>query len=256
MANCKSIGDFATSVAMLLADRPGITWEPDDIYRAATIGVDAISSYRPDIFTESQEIALVPGTRQKLPSGVIAIVGTAENICKNADGTTTAAATVSAVDANEIRAFQFYANRKCTPATADSGSGTTPDATNTCGKWLLGGFNFDPRNPGEMSVTPAVPDGLAPKVRITVQTCAPCYSPDEPNVELPCRYIAALTEFTLYLMLGIQYESEAALRASIEHRNTFFNMLGIKYRQDSRFASGYYLGQMGGEKTDPNVMRG
>jgi len=252
---CDTLEETVQKVNAYLADKGAVTWPEVDVTRAISDGLAAISSQRPDLFSHSQEVTLKPGARQVLPAGTLALIGDIQNICVAPDGSITNGPVASSVAREEIRALQFYSDRACLPHSPKALQSAQKAIGNTCARWTLSSYVYDPRDPTSLTVSPAVPEGVAPRIRVGLQGCAPCLKwPESRTTALPCGYRAELVEYVRYVLLGMQLESESALVDSRSHFTNFASMMGIKYRQETRYGSGFFLGQKG--NGDENVTRG
>ena len=252
---CDTLEDTVKKVNAYLADKGAVTWPEIDVTRAISDGLAAISSQRPDLFSGTRDIELVPGAKQHLPEGTLALVGDITSLCVAADGTVTDGPVASMVAREELRALQFYTDRGCSPFKHGGMEATQESLDNTCSKWTLSSYVYDTRDPMTLTVSPAVPPGIRPKIRAGLQNCAPCLKwPESKEVALPCSYRAELTEYVRYVLLGMQIESESALADSRSHFSNFATMMGGKYRQEARYGSGFFLGQKG--PGDEAVVRG
>lgn len=253
---CDTLEETVKKYSTIMVDKKAISWPESDVTRVVSDGLAAISSQRPDLFSGTQDITLQPGTNQTLPEGTLSLVGDIQNVCVAPDGSITDGSTATAVSRDELRALQFYAGRGgCDPFEPEALQAAQEALGNTCASWVLTSYVYDPRDPTKLIVSPAVPVGLKPRIRVGLQGCAPCLKwPESKNVVLPCNYRAELTEYVRYVLLGMQIESESALADSRAHFSNFASMMGIKYRQEARYGSGFFLGQKG--SGDEAVVRG
>ena len=254
---CDTLDQFIRRMASTLVDAEHITWTEADITDAVSDGLSAISSHRPEMFVEPVEVTLVPGSLQTLPEGTIAIVGNIHNICVAVDGTTTDGPIATMISADDIRALSYVASTNCISIpTGDPATITAQSmATNSCKLYQVSSYVFDPRRPTSLIVSPSVPVGVRPRIQIIAQKCAPCLTwPESKGAELPCKYRPELKEYAMYALLSKQRESEAALGNAARHLTNFYNMMGIKYRQESHYQSGFFLGAKG--DGDQAVVRG
>ena len=102
---CDVLDQFIRRTASTLVDPEHVTWSEGDVTDAVSDGLAAISSHRPDLYTDNQEITLKPGSTQPLPSGVIAIIGDIRNLCVAEDGTVTEGAEATLISADDLRAL-------------------------------------------------------------------------------------------------------------------------------------------------------
>lgn len=252
---CDTLEDTVKKASAYVADKGLVAWPEGDVTRAISDGLAAISSQRPDLFSGTQEITLKPGSRQLLPEGTLSLVGDIQNVCVAPDGSTTEGSVASAVNRDELRALQYYTERRCDPYEPEALQAAQEAIGNTCAEWVLSSYVYDPRDPTALIVSPAVPAGVEPVIRVGLQGCAPCLKwPESKDAVLPCSYRAELMEYVRYVLLGMQIESESALADSRSHFTNFANMMGIKYRQETRYGSGFFLGQKG--TGDESVTRG
>jgi len=247
--SCETLSQWVEKLRILSVDREDISFPLDEKVNALNMAVQAISLMRPDLYTETIEVELKAGAEQTLPTGVTAIVGDIRTICIGKDGKQTDGNVAKIADEGEVRAFSFFKDKKCL------GENAKYTSDNTCSKWQLGSYTHDPRAPQRLLVQPPIPDGLKPKIKVVVQRCPDCFTWNtDKDKELPCKYGTAIAEYALYALYNTEQESEYSKARADSHFKRYTDLMGLGYRADSRYGSGYYLGQVGDK--DIGVVRG
>lgn len=212
--------------------REYIRWPRQLLIKYIDDGCKQIALYRPDAFTTVTQITLVPGVRQQLPSGVYSLA----SVLDNNDPDNPLA--VMRDDIGLVRAF----SKKACNYTLDCDGNPT---------YKISAYSYDPRVPGFFFVSPPVPIGVHPAPSIGISGVS-----DPPTIDatwwlkdipISDKYYNAIIAFGMSKAYEVDTESETSFRGLNYHRNEFYRMMGIKYQMDSKFNSGWYLGQRGYE---------
>jgi hypothetical protein len=190
------------------------------------LGLAEIGTYYPDDFTKEIEVTLKPGREQSI-DGTNRIV----SITSNEDGSP-----LTEMDQDLSDSFGIY-------------DICPPDVSFVNGSPVYRAVSYAVRkeNPRGFLVEPAVPVGMAPKVRVSVDGAVPQFTLadwSEPH-NVPPKYINALMDFILGKAHGLNQESVSSQAESRDHFQRFYSVLGINYKQSSRYSSGYYNGSRG-----------
>lgn len=187
-------------------------------------GLIAIGAYRPEAFATEQEITLVPGSRQTS-------TGSVTSISANADGTP-----VSQTDAGLSTAFGTYF--------ACAADVEFKDGAPT---YRLRSASIDAKNSHVFYVEPAVPHGVTAKVIATTQSNPPVYTFadwDTPIAMQP-KFYNNLLDFMQARAYELDNESPMAFQNSQKFYKHFYEAMGVNYKMESAYRSGYYKGETG-----------
>ncbi len=230
MPTLKSIVE--TVSRQLNDQRPGkeyTRWSRNELIEYCSEALSAVALYRPDAFSTVMDIALQPGSQQKLPDGVAALA----SVLSNGSGSSVG---VTRDDIGLIRAFD---KKSC-----DYNIGC--DGTI---QYSVTAYSYDGKVPGYFHVSPPVPSGVSPPIKISVSAVMepPQLTASNWLTELPVdrKYINPIMAWMLSKAYEVDTESETSRNFMAYERKEFYTMMGIKYRMDSEFNSGKYLGRKG-----------
>lgn len=205
-------------------------WQVIELLSYLRDALSSLSSYRPDAFSSTEELVLQPGRMQRLPEGVVSL----SSIDSNVDGGETP---ISIANFALARAFH---SRVCGESTA------VPDCSGNT-QYRVRSFTYDPRTPAVFYVSPSVPATGEYSVQVTVVRSPPDLDSTDWNADIgvELKYVPALKDYVLGKAYGKEAESVTSIRLASTHMAAFYQALGVNYKQESRFHSGYYLGQRG-----------
>lgn len=226
----QTIKDFITLASTQLNDqrynRAFNRWGRGLLLQYLNLGLSELAAYFPKDFTATVSLTLKSGKNQ-----IADISGDLISIDSNEDGSK-----VNSMDSDMSDAFSAY-------------SFCAPDITFINGdpRYRIISYAINNKTPKQFIVEPPVPDGMTPKVNAIVGGQAVQYTLENWNDELdvPQKYVSSLMEFVLGSALGLNTESPLSRAESAAHFTRFYSVLGINYKQSSRFKSGYYEGQRG-----------
>jgi hypothetical protein len=201
-------------------------WTRTDLLNALNLALSAVSTYRKDAFTGTVAITLVPGSRQT-STGYSEIV----EIVSNADGRPAHKADVSI-----LKAFSAY---DYCPPKIQFKDGKAVYSAKSAG--------VDPTDPKTFYVSPPVPVGMTAAVLAKVVKNAPTYTLTDWDVEIDIdeRYINNLVDFMQARAHELDLESATAQVSSSKFYKQFYTALGVTYKMDSAFGSGFFKGEVG-----------
>lgn len=207
-----------------------VRWPIPDLLSYLRDAVASLSSFRPDAFTSTETLALQPGRMQRLPDGAVSL----SSVDANTDG---GESPVLIADFKLARAFN---PRNC------AGSGTSNDC-NGNPEYKVRTFTYDPKNPRVYYVSPPVPQGGSYTLTATV-----IREPTEignanwfEDVGVDLKYVPIIKDFMMGKAYNRDTESTSSVRTGQMHMAAYYAALGINYKQESKFHSGFYLGQRG-----------
>lgn len=191
-----------------------------------------IGLYRPDAFTTIQTVTLVPGQQQTLPDGIVTLSSILSNNSPD---------NPLAVMRDDLNLLRSFSKKTCNQALDKDGNVV----------YTLSGYFYDVRNPKYFFVSPPVPQGMnvAPTIEISGTISPPILTMADWFKDLPVdnKYYNAVTSWALSKAYEVDTESETSFRNMNYHRGEFYKMMGIKYNQESKYNSGWYLGIRGYE---------
>lgn len=226
-----TVGEYLTHASSQLNDqrynRAFTRWGRDLLLDYMNLGLAEIGTYFPDDFTKDVVVTLKPGREQNVSDTANKIIA----VKSNEDGTP-----VSKMDVELSDTFAAYAI-------------CPPDVTFVNGSpiYRIVSYAVRKNNPRVFVVEPPVPEGMAPKATVTLDGGVPQFTLADWNEahNVPPKYINALMDFILGKALNLNTESTTSQVQSREHLRLFYSVLGINYKQSSRYKSGYYEGERG-----------
>jgi len=210
-------------------------WTRDMLINYASDSFIQVSLYRPDAFTNPQDITLSPGVRQKLPDGDVSLASVLDNNDPSSP---------LAVIRDDIGLVRAFAKKTCSYELDKNGNVI----------YKLTAYSYDPRTPGYFFVSPPVPNGMNPLPVVTIAAVAdaPTLTKADWLKPLPIntnKYYNAFIAWMMARAYEIDTESEYSFRNMQTQRSEFYKMMGVKYQMESKFNSAWYLGQRGYENT-------
>lgn len=233
-----TVGNTILEASNLLNDQgvvPYIRWTIPELVEYLNDGLIQIGIYRPDAYTSTISLTLVPGAQQILPSGISLL----KSIDSNSINSNCVGAPITESDLDITRAFY---KKPCLP----SGGPETYRVLN---------FSYDSRNPKIFYVSPPVPDDVIGfQVDATIVQDAPQYTPGDLNsfILVDQKYHNAIIAWMLKRAYQVDTESETSFRMSQANAAEFYQILGVEYKQESFYKSGYWLGEIGKKDSQPS----
>lgn len=189
------------------------TWHRDDCVRYLNLGMQMVASYRPDCATATGRVALVPGVRQTLPAGAVRLL---DALCYCTD------------DGEPVGSLRLI-ERKTLDACAPGWVAQAPAE-------VVSEVVYDERFPQQFMVVP--PSAGVGAVELGWSVNPPLFDPmgDVDQVfPLGEQYLPPVLEWACYRAFARDGEGANAARAAA-HRQSFFDILGIKTRVDASYA--------------------
>lgn len=225
-----TVGQYLTHASTQLNDqrysRAFTRWGRGLLLEYMNLGLAEICTYFPDDFTQSTEVTLKPGREQSVDT-----INNIISVTNNKDGTP-----LTVMDQELSESFAVY---DICPADISFVDGSPV--------YRAVSYAIRKENPRAFIVEPPVPAGMAPTVWVTTDGAALQFTLsdwDSPH-NIPPKYTNALMDFVLGKALGLNMESVSSQTESREHFQRFYSVLGINYKQSSRYGSGYYQGKIG-----------
>lgn len=231
-----TVGQIVQEVSGQLNDQgavPYARWTQIELVGYLVDALIQVGMYRPDALTQSLAFTLVPGAQQTLPPGYSLL----KSVDNNADSSNCPASPVVEADINILRAFY---KKPCLP-------------TGGIADYRVRSFAYDSRNPQTFYVSPPLPVGTSGyQVTITAVADVPVYTIADLAivVNMNQKYHNAIIAWMLARAYEVDTESNTSFSMMQAQLKNFYTMLGINYKQESLYKSGYYLGERG--LKDPN----
>lgn len=226
-----TLRSIATDVSRQLKDQQRgyefTRWTRDMVIEYIADGLTQVALYRPDAFSTAIKVTLAPGSKQTIPSGVSTVTSLNNDVKDDP-------LSITRDDLGLVRAFTKPA---CNQLVDEDGNVV----------YRVSAYAYDPRVPAQFFVSPPVPTGVSATVIVNAVISPPELDGTWWLKQLPVdgKYKNAVKAWALSRAYEVDTESETSFRAMNFHRSEFYRMMGIKYQQDSKFNSGWYLGQRG-----------
>lgn len=233
-----TVGQYLTHASTQLNDqrynRAFTRWGRGLLLDYMNLGLAEIGTYRPEDFAKSISVSLVVGREQS-----VADINKIISIYSNSDGTP-----IVTMDDELSNSFAVY-------------DVCPPDIQFVDGSpaYRVVSAYIKKENPRGFVVEPPVPAGVSAKVNVNIDGAVPQFKLsdwDNPH-NIPPKYTNCLMSFILGKAHELNRDSITSQRLSDEHMRSFYSVLGVNYKQESRYRGGYYLGKRG--EGDPQVTR-
>jgi len=213
------------------AGHPFVRWSQGDLIDYMNQGLIEINNFRPDAFLVTEDLNITPGRhRQVLPLTY--------RLLKSIDAMSLGSSynpgePITQCDLQVMRAF----SKK--PSVPSGG----------IQNFRFISYAYDVKDPRNFYVTPYLPIGYPTDVRVTgTMVLEPVtYTVAHLNVNLPLDavYLAALKFFIAAKAFEVDTESTLSQTESAALYKKFYNSLGVKFSQETKFNSGTFAGQGG-----------
>ena len=226
-----TVSDIVVEVSGQLNDQgfvPYVRWSQAELVTYLNDALILVGNFRPDALTSTTDVALVPGAQQTLPAGFSFL----KSVDYNATNSNCPGSPITEANLDILRAFF---KKPCLP-------------TGGASDYRVTSFAYDQKNPQIFYVSPPVPDDAAGlEVTATLVGGAPSYTTADlsATVGIDPKYKNALIEWMLYRAYQVDTESVSSRQTKLDSYAAFWKILGIEYKQESGYRSGWYLGQKG-----------
>lgn len=207
------LAELLRPLGAALGDPLFSSWHRDDCVRYLNLGMQMVATYRPDCATQTGQVELVAGARQTLPDGAVRLL--------------------DALYYCDAAGLPVSALRLVERKTLDSGAPTwmvQPRAA------VVDEIVYDERFPGQFFVSP--PSEGVGSVELGWSINPPPFDPmGDVDQAFPIgeQYAPAVLEWASYCAFSRDGESTNGQRAAA-HRQSFFDILGIKTKVDASYA--------------------
>lgn len=227
----RTVGQFVTHVSTQLndqkPDRAFTRWGRGLLLEYMNLGLGEIAAYRPEAFARREILTLVPGMTQAIPAD-----WQISAVESNKDGST-----VVEGDVHMASAYNTYAQCKSTPLVLVDGSYIYRVKT----------YGFDPKNPRILYVDPPVPANTLAEVYVNVAGAPSDYTLADwdKDIVVSHTFRASIIDYMTASAFTLDAESPQSRARSDQLYAKFYKVMGVKYVQESKYRSGYYLGKVG-----------
>lgn len=226
----QTVGELIKHVSTQLNDqqmnRQYLRWTRQMMLDYLNQALIAVAAYRKDAFTGVVQIPLVPGIRQTSEgySEIVEVVG-------NADGRP-----AQKGDPGILKAFSAY--NYCPPKL---------QFVNGQPVYAVKSVGVDPTDPTTFYVSPPVPAGMSVSVLAKVVFNTPTYTLADWDKEIAIdqKYTNNVIDYMQARAHEVDTESTFGQASSRKFYQQFYTAMGVTYKMDSAFGSGYYKGQVG-----------
>lgn len=201
-------------------------WTRADLLEYLNQGLKEIAAYRPEAFSATIDLPLVPGKTQTVPEGT-----TLRGFGADANGNT-----AHSTDDTILKAFNAYV--ACPPKVVMKDGNVV---------YAIKSFSVDSIDPKTFYVSPPVPFGITVTVKAQVDGKAPEYSLANWNTSIPVqdKFYNSLIVYMTAMAYKLDSESLVSTQESQRLLQLFYQVMGVKYKIDSARNSGYYNGEIG-----------
>lgn len=225
-----TVGEYLTHASTQLNDqrynRAFTRWGRGLLLDYMNLGLAEIASYRPEDFTKQISVELEEG-RDQYVQGVNKII----SLDRNSDGSS-----IILMDVELSDSFALY--DICPPDVPFVNGAPVYKVISYC---------IREGNPRAFTVEPPVPPGVTASVTVSVDGAAPSFKLtdwDSPHNIAP-KYINCLMDFILAKAHELNRDSLVSQKLSDDYFRKFYSVMGVNYKQEAKYRSGYYMGQRG-----------
>jgi hypothetical protein len=202
-------------------------------------GLKEIATYKPEAFTTTMNVALVPGAYQTVYETETSKFGEIKNsdftfksVVSNKDGSA-----VSSCDLGLLRAYGAYTVCPNTPKVDSYGNSTYKVRT----------YAKDDNSNNGFYVSPPVPPGVSAEVVVSITGSG--FTPSLANWDkilvLSDKYYNNLIDYMMARAYQRDTESQVAQAQAQRLFSLFYQSMGTKYKFDAARGSGFYEGKVG-----------
>lgn len=228
-----NVGTTVAYVSEQLNDQginPYVRWPQQVLLDYLNNALIQIGTFRPDAYTSSVTLTLAAGAQQTLPANYSFL----KSLDYNASSSNCPGAPITEANLDILRAFF---KKPCSP------SGGAAD-------YRVTSYAYDMRNPHIFYVSPPVSDdAIGLQVTGTAVSPAPQYvfSDIAANtvIAIDPKYANTINAWMEFEAYSIDTESTSSRQTKLDALGLFYKSLGIEYKQESLYRSGYFLGQRG-----------
>lgn len=220
---CLNARELVQRARGIINDPEKVRWSDDALVDYLNEGLSLLQSMRPDSFTKTIELDLVPGSRQQVPEGVDKLLDVTSNV------------TATGGEGGPVNEADYALSRKITDTCS---GGEDREVEN---------YSVVSHDPKTFFVSPPVAAGTTRKVMARVVMDAPytCALDIEGCIDVPRKHSAALVDWILHRAYLLDMESQYARLASSSAFERFYRVLDSSRLNEARHGSGYWDGEIG-----------
>lgn len=224
----ETLGEIIEHISGQLSDqqrqREYIRWPRTVLLEYIQLALAEIATYRPDAITTTITLPLVPGAKQTVDTK-----GSIDSVEVNG-------VPLNEADISLYKAFAAYAT--CPPTIRVRGGRP---------QFKLRSISKDPDQRGVFYVSPPVPAGYTVNAKVFISGAVPPISLEDWDKPLPIqpKYSNNVVLFAMASAYKRDTESDVSEAKSQRLFSLFYQTMGVKYKVDSAYNSGYYKGEVG-----------
>lgn len=203
-----------------------LRWSRGVLLDYLNFGLIEIFGHRPEAFSQTVSLSLAPGHLQNFPQYEYVV-----SLDLNPNGTTPVPA-----DFGMLKGYTAVPGPRSELLYVDGEP-----------YYQVVSFAVLPHDPKSVFVSPAVPAGVTRSVTATVITRPSKVELAnwDDDIVLEDKYQDCLLDFILARAYEVDMESAQSLAKSKDHYQKAYTALGVKYKQESKYRAGFYLGGVG-----------
>jgi hypothetical protein len=206
-----------------------VRWTQNDLMDYMNKGLLEINNYRPDAFLETADLNIITGRYRQVLDPRYRLLKSIDAMSLTSDYSP--GEPITQCDLQLMRAFS---KKPCLP----SGGHTS---------FRILSYAYDVKDPKNFYVTPMVPIGFPTTIKVTgTMVLAPvAYIDPNVTVVIDSVYLTALGFFIAAKAFEVDTESATSQAESTAFYKKFYNSLGVKFSQETKYNSGTFAGQGG-----------
>ncbi len=201
-----------TDIADILNDVGHVTYTEPKVIAAINDAQRAVCIYRPDASSSTLSVALVVGSKQSLPATARRLMDVTRNM--GADGLTVGPA---------IRKVDNMDNLDSYDPNWHTATGSN-----------VAQYVYDEKRPNEFYIYPTVSTPHYIEIKTADRPTDLTLATD--NIDIDDIYAPCLVSWSVYRLLSSDSTESPNHQRAMEHKDTFFNLLGIKTQADAAVA--------------------
>lgn len=203
------IDDVIPHVTDMLHDAGMVTWKKEAVVRAIDMGIKTVCIYRPDASTSLGELTLVPGVDQELPTDYQRLLDSGFNM----DGTEATNPIVRLLSMDSVDEFMAWYDE--------------PESD------VIHEVYYNENNPDRFKVYPPAEANTKIKMVVSVVPAETVVADTHTTVfPLGNKYLPMVVDWALSRLFGADKPESPNYGRGVDHRNNFFNLMGIKIQSD------------------------
>lgn len=201
-------------------------WSQVDLMDYLTQGIAEINNYRPDAFLVTRDVTIFTGSPQDIPTDC--------RLLKSVDAVGARAKSYNIgtpITQCDLQLMRTFTKPLCSPK--------------DLAEYHVISYAYDVKNPKVFYVSPPVPVNVGASVMATFVLAPVTYTDPSAIIVLDTVYLTILKYFIAAKALEVDTESATSQAQSTALYKKFYNALGVKFSQETKFNSGMFAGQGG-----------